>query len=105
MITFKVEVDKLIRIDAESHAVLDRMKHFIEVWSGGDESLVHFYEPQSLCFRRTSPPFAFWRINAEALDRFGPLPFTAVGKPVRWSWRYYLQNSPNLTVQQTDLPA
>lgn len=102
MITFRI--DKTVRIGAETHEVLERMMFVIAAWSGGDDELVHFYEPQSLCFQRTSPPFAFWRIDGAAFQRFGPLPFTAGGKPVGWSWWYQLRNSPRLTVLETDLP-
>lgn len=101
---FKIEIEKIVRLGTESHEVLDRVKHFIDVWSGGDDRLVHFYEPQSLCFRRTSPPFAYWRIDGEAFNQFGPMPFTAGGKPVRWSWMYWLQNAQTMTVLKTDLP-
>lgn len=102
---FKIEIEKTLRLGAESHDVLVRVKHIVDAWSGGDDNLVHFYEPQLLCFRRTSPPFAYWRIDGRAFDQFGPLPLTAEGKPVRWSWRYWLQNAPTLTVTADDLPA
>lgn len=102
---FKIEIEKTLRLGAESHDVLDRVKHFITAWSGGDDTLVHFYEPQSLSFKHTSPPFAYWRIDPAAFDRFGPLPFTAEGKPVRWTWLYWLQNAPTLTVTASDLPS
>lgn len=105
MIMFTVEIEKILRLNAENHDVLERMKDLIDAWSGGDDDLVEFYEPQSLCFRRTSPPFAYWRLHGDAFDRFGPLPFTAGGKPVRWGWRYWLQNAPTLTVLASDLPA
>lgn len=102
---FKIEIEKTLRLGAESHDVLDRVKHVVETWTGGDERLVHFYEPQSLCFRRTSPPFAYWRIDGAAFDEYGPLPLTAGGKPVRWNWLYWLQNAPTLTVTASDLPS
>jgi hypothetical protein len=106
---FKIEIVKTLRLGAESHDVLDRVKHFIDAWSGGDDALVQFYEPQSLCLQRTSPPFAYWRIDPDAFDRFGPLPFTAEGKPIRWTWLYGLQDifqsAPTLTVKASDLPS
>ena len=105
MIMLRIEIEKTLRIGAESHDVLERMMNLIDTWSGGEDEFVHFYEPQSLCFQRTSPPFAYWRIDCYALDRFGPLPFTAEGKPVRWGWLYWLKNAPHLTVTATDLPA
>lgn len=104
MITFKVELEKILRVGTESHAVLNEVKQLINAWSGGDEEFVHFYEPSSLCFQRTSPPFAYWRIDCTAFERFGPLPFTAGGRPIRWTWLYWLQNAPTMTVLATDLP-
>lgn len=104
MIMFKVEIEKTLRLGADTHEVLERMKHFINAWSGGDTELVHFHEPQSVCFQRTSPPFAYWWIDGAAFDKYGPLPFTAEGKPIRWGWLYWLQNAPHLTVTKTDLP-
>lgn len=103
MITFTTTIDRNVRVGAESHWILNYMKDAIGAWSDGDREHVYFYEPSSLCFRRTNPPFAFWRLDHGAFDRYGPLPFTAGGKPIRWTWRYRLKSAPILTVTAADL--
>lgn len=102
---FKIEIEKILRLGAESQPVLARVKDVVDAWSGADEDLVSFYEPQSLRFQLVSPPFAYWRIDGRAFEEYGPLPFTAEGKPIRWSWLYWLRNAPTLTVTDRDLSA
>lgn len=105
MIMLKIEIEKTVRVGAGTHDVLDRLKHLITNWSGGDTELVHFYEPSSPIFQCANPPFAYWRIDGQAFDTYGLPPFTAGGQPVRWTWLYWLRNAPMLTVAQTDLPS
>lgn len=45
-----------------------------------------------------------WTIEASMLDRYGPLPFTARGKPIRWRWWHTVLGDPEYTVTATDLP-
>lgn len=103
MITMKIDIEKILRVGTQTHDVLDRVKQLVTAWSDGEEEFVHFYEPSSPCFQLASPPFAYWRIDEAAFEAYGPLPFTAGGKPVRWTWLYWLQNAPTLTVTPSDL--
>lgn len=101
----KVEIEKTVRVGAETYDVLRRLKHLMKDWSGGDDELVHFYEPASPLLQYAPRPFAYWRIDGAAFEAYGPAPFTAGGRPVRWTWLYWLRNAPTLTVTDADLPS
>lgn len=104
MITFRIELERLVRVGADTQDVLEAVNQHVNRWCGGSDDLLHYFEPYSPCARRGNPPFAYWLIDAYAFTQYGPLPFTAGGKPVRWSWSYWLKNAPHLTVTATDLP-
>lgn len=104
MIAFRIELEKLVRVGADTQDVLDAVNHYIHTWSSGSDNLLHYFEPMAPSLRCGNPPFGYWLIDAYAFTEYGPLPFTAGGKPVRWSWTYWLRNAPQLIVTAKDLP-
>lgn len=103
--SFSIRRDaRLIGLFPHCAAVKQRLAQALVLWcatpEGRTDARLHYRTSSSCNCGNTS----YWTMEASMLDQYGPLPFTARGKPIRWRWWHTLLGNPSFTVTTSDLP-
>lgn len=93
---------RIIRLKPADRHAKNPMARLLTAWAATPEG-----NPDVCLQYRTSgcgcSDTGYWTIEPEMLERYGPLPFTARGRTIRWRWWHSLFGEASFTVYYDDV--